>query len=278
MRKRIYARLVAGLLCGALLCTDASMMGVTAASIDSGVGTTVSLTKQENEDKENDTSVIDVEKKGEKEKKPEEETPSSEGTGTEPQKESDGKEENPGTETEQPVEQPKEETPSGEELSKEDTSKEEETGEQDNSEDDTEKPVQDESEGETVPVEEEQEEEQATEEDLAEESVSENTLEEDVSEEDELGAGAVVMASEENIASGEINESYGHITWVIDANGKLTVEGIGDYTRSNQGFAPWHEYAVSIKSAEINVSNMTNATSMFCDCINLKSTTLQLLS
>lgn len=262
MRKKIYARLVAGLLCGALLCTDASMMGVTAASIDLGAGTTVALTKQENEAKENDTSVIDVEKEGETEKKPEEETPSSEGTGTESKEEADGKEENPGTETEQPVEQPKEET-----------------GEQDNSEEDTEKSdsEKDRPEGETVPVEEEEEEEQATEEDLAEESVSENTLEENVAEEDELEAGAVVMASEENIASGEINESYGHITWVIDASGKLTVRGTGDYSSTASFRAPWLEMRDFITSAVIDITGITRTSLMFESCSNMTGADLSKL-
>ena len=39
----------------------------------------------------------------------------------------------------------------------------------------------------------------------------------------------VVLDADGNIASGVIDEDYGHITWVIDADGKLTVTGTGDF-------------------------------------------------
>ncbi len=62
------------------------------------------------------------------------------------------------------------------------------------------------------------------------------------------------------IASG----SDGDITWVIDAGGKLTVEGTGDFSQNL-----WKEYLGEITSAEIKVSGMTNASHLFENCTNL---------
>ena len=72
--------------------------------------------------------------------------------------------------------------------------------------------------------------------------------------------------------------SYKDITWVIDKDGKLTVEGSGDYAESVTGqvyTAPWQDYSYFIKSAEINVTGMTNAAYMFNDCSNLVSLDLK---
>ena len=75
-----------------------------------------------------------------------------------------------------------------------------------------------------------------------------------------------------NIASGTSN----NITWVIDEKGKLTVNGTGDYARSaNSDAAPWRSYSESIISAEINVTGMTDASSMFACCRNLQSIDLE---
>lgn len=268
MEKRIYAKLIAGLLCGALLFTDAASLGVRASSNDADAGQAVALTESGKENDADDAAIVDKEKdeKTGEETLPEEKS-GEETTETGPAEEPDNKGENSGTETDKPEKQPQEDIP-----------QKEQSGDQEKTEDDTEKLGQDEdeSDGETAPAKEEHGEEQLPEaKEAPTESVSENTVEDDVTVEDELGADAGVMAAAGDIASGKVNESYGQISWVIDANGKLTVEGIGDYTRSNQGFAPWHEYAVNIKSAEINVSNMTNATCMFCDCINLKSINLE---
>ncbi len=72
------------------------------------------------------------------------------------------------------------------------------------------------------------------------------------------------MASADDIASGISND----IAWVIDANGKLTVEGTGDFKESSSEYmrAPWWSYCDSIKSATINVSGMTDASYMFYRC------------
>lgn len=80
-----------------------------------------------------------------------------------------------------------------------------------------------------------------------------------------------LMTADDDIASGFVDEDYGHIAWVIDANGKLTVEGTGDFADPSTGSyldysrAPWNTYPeyLSIKSAEVNVSGMTDASYMF---------------
>ncbi len=61
----------------------------------------------------------------------------------------------------------------------------------------------------------------------------------------------------------------GNITWRIDADGKLTVNGTGDV--SNKYNWPWGSYKNSIVSAEINITGMTDAASMFLDCSSLSS-------
>ncbi len=77
----------------------------------------------------------------------------------------------------------------------------------------------------------------------------------------------VVLNADGNIASGVIDEDYGHITWVIDADGKLTVTGTGDFSFPEPSIyrihPPWFEYRETIKSAKINVSGMTDASYMF---------------
>lgn len=99
-----------------------------------------------------------------------------------------------------------------------------------------------------------------------EESVSENEIE---------GAGensikTVMETGDHVIASGEYKENGNDITWVIDENGKLTVEGTGDFSDSYEAYrAPWSDHRMSIKSAEINVKDMTNARYMFLGCENL---------
>lgn len=74
------------------------------------------------------------------------------------------------------------------------------------------------------------------------------------------------MTSVNDIASGISND----IAWVIDANGKLTVEGTGDFGKSKDyDRAPWFGY--NIISAEINVLGMTDASFMFYACLSLNS-------
>ncbi|MCM1236051.1 MAG: BspA family leucine-rich repeat surface protein, partial [Ruminococcus flavefaciens] len=58
-----------------------------------------------------------------------------------------------------------------------------------------------------------------------------------------------------------------NITWVIDANGKLTVTGSGNSSR----VWPWSDYKTSIRSAEIHWTGATYAGGMFNGCSNLTS-------
>lgn len=84
-----------------------------------------------------------------------------------------------------------------------------------------------------------------------------------------------VTVMEDNIASGKNND----VIWAIDANGKLTVTGEGDYaafTSYEKPYdtitrSPWYEYRDQIKSAKIEVKNMRDASWMFRECANLTS-------
>lgn len=69
-----------------------------------------------------------------------------------------------------------------------------------------------------------------------------------------------------NIADG----SYGNITWSIDGDGQLTVTGTGDFSAGTDiTRAPWYNDRETIKSAVVNVTDMTDASYMFYDCYNL---------
>ena len=63
-----------------------------------------------------------------------------------------------------------------------------------------------------------------------------------------------------------------NISWAIDANGKLTVEGTGDFARTGtyENRAPW-QLSYRYCFADINVSGMTDASYMFFMCENLTS-------
>ncbi len=86
--------------------------------------------------------------------------------------------------------------------------------------------------------------------------------------------------SDTDIAHGEYKENGSDITWVIDKDGKLTVEGTGDFIEkkipSFTGYEPCWSVAnkSSIKSAVINVKGMTIAHSLFSECTNLTSVDL----
>ena len=92
-----------------------------------------------------------------------------------------------------------------------------------------------------------------------------------------VGISITAMA-QQNIASGVINEDYGHITWVIDGNGKLTVTGTGNWVNSRSYMAasdvPWNEYREEIRSADIDLTGMVHGNYLFADCINLESVDL----
>jgi len=82
-------------------------------------------------------------------------------------------------------------------------------------------------------------------------------------------------ATPDNIASG----TYADIAWVIDANGKLTITGSGEFSSEASGVerAPWYSNRESIISAEIIVNGITNLKWMFFECTNLTSVDLSRL-
>ncbi len=103
---------------------------------------------------------------------------------------------------------------------------------------------------------------------VSDNSVSENDME-------VMGEVRALAVPADAIASG----TYENITWVIDADGKLTVEGTGNYGESRRENnitpkAPWLKYADSIVSAEIAVSGITDVYRMFYLCKNLQSVDL----
>ena len=97
-----------------------------------------------------------------------------------------------------------------------------------------------------------------------EDSYMENDL--NISEEIEQLNPANVYAdvsSGEYIASG----SYENVTWTIDADGKLTVEGTGEFVAKNDADGkllncervPWRDNAKDILSAQVQVEGMKDA-------------------
>lgn len=106
---------------------------------------------------------------------------------------------------------------------------------------------------------------------FTEEDVSGNDIAE---ESGEAGLKSTLAVAKDVIASGSYTENGSNTTWVIDGNGKLTVEGEGEFgdsfTSEFEGReTPWHNYAKSIKTAEVNVKKMENAESMFRNCSEL---------
>lgn len=84
----------------------------------------------------------------------------------------------------------------------------------------------------------------------------------------------VTVTDMTDIASG----SYGGILWYIDENGKLTVEGTGEFAPAGskeaadttlKRSAPWYAWNNEITSAKIKVTGMTDASYMFDGCRNL---------
>ncbi|MDE7267973.1 MAG: BspA family leucine-rich repeat surface protein, partial [Lachnospiraceae bacterium] len=119
-------------------------------------------------------------------------------------------------------------------------------------------------------AEEERTEEIKTEEMTPEEVFTEELSIEEAETETEVEESVQNLASSgADIAHGEYKENGSNLTWVIDKNGKLTVEGIGDFAEIQ--YKPWHENAKDIKSAVIKVTGLGNARNMFADCENLKS-------
>lgn len=114
----------------------------------------------------------------------------------------------------------------------------------------------------------------------------EDTEEENIEEilEGEIGIEAdkealALETSDTDIASGRYTDEKGSdVSWVIDANGKLTVEGTGEFAKSggadDDSRTPWYSYRESITSAEIKVTGMTDASCLFFGCLKLISVDL----
>lgn len=103
-------------------------------------------------------------------------------------------------------------------------------------------------------------------EEFSEEISEENSGEvpEETSEAEDVEAGGDI------IAEGQ----YEDVTWKIDSNGKLTVEGTGNF-KDYYGDAPWKSYQNKIMSAEINLTRTTDASHMFSGCSSLTSLDLR---
>ena len=87
-------------------------------------------------------------------------------------------------------------------------------------------------------------------------SVSENTL-----TTQEVKENNVVSFAADDIANG----TDGNITWAIDVDGKLVVNGSGDFSNGR----PWWEYRSSITSAVVEITGMTDASYLFDGYENL---------
>lgn len=93
----------------------------------------------------------------------------------------------------------------------------------------------------------------------AEETVSENAV-----DDTEMDVAADTAGS--SVASG----TYLNTQWDIDADGKLTVTGTGEFAETgNMSRVPWYAYKEQIKSAKIKVTGMSDASYMFFDCGSL---------
>lgn len=132
---------------------------------------------------------------------------------------------------------------------------------------------------ETMPV--ESESETQIEEIQTEESSLENVTESESESEMQNMESVNAAFSDTDIAYGEYKENGNDITWTISADGKLTVEGKGDYLRDyyDEDFVDtarpsWLKYRNQILTAEIKVTGMTDASHMFEACNNLTSVDL----
>ena len=103
----------------------------------------------------------------------------------------------------------------------------------------------------------------------------------DTVETEEMQTEEIVLFSDTDIAHGVYKENNSNVTWVVDRDGKLIVEGTGDFAgpltndwQINQKRAPWSDVKEKIISAEIKMSGTTNAACMFYGCSNLKSINL----
>ena len=151
---------------------------------------------------------------------------------------------------------------------REETTEQEEAEEEDFVEEAEESTLTDKASEEDKVVDEEDADDRSTENTSAEDTSTEETASETgLTEED---TDAEETDSESDIASGAYKEDGNDITWVIDKDGKLTVEGTGDFSADvSESRAPWYESRFWIKSAKVKVTGMTNASYMFYECTAL---------
>lgn len=83
--------------------------------------------------------------------------------------------------------------------------------------------------------------------------------------------GTLQVREEKILYSGTTN----NISWKIDQNHNLTIEGTGDYDYTDQGTPPWCEYSGSIYHATVKVTGMTRTACMFSGCRNLRTVDLE---
>lgn len=117
------------------------------------------------------------------------------------------------------------------------------------------------NENEELPTETMEEEETSGEELVVDETAMESVLE----NKEETTEKTESIVYENAIASG----TYENITWVIDADGKLTVSGTGDF-RAPGDKVPWSDYAASIVLADIQATGITDMSKMFAYCSKLE--------
>ena len=83
--------------------------------------------------------------------------------------------------------------------------------------------------------------------------------------------------TEEEVLDGTtaVSGKSGDLDWSIDSNGKLTISGSGDYDYGSNtyygGIPGWHDYCNSVKTAVVDVKDITRTDNMFLDCSKLTS-------
>lgn len=139
----------------------------------------------------------------------------------------------------------------------------------------------------------EDENESETPEDISDEipDIEEKDNQEEVIENIETETASVYNAEVNILYSGEIDESYGHITWSIDTNGKLIISGTGEWSEPGRKTVendyinppdysintktPWLKYNKEIKSAEVTLNGTEDFSFMFYMCPKLETVTFK---
>ncbi len=252
--KKEARRAICGLLISAMLCSDAGLTGYAAEQKISeetvGEATDQAGEVQREEPKTEDSQL----------EEPSAEEPSTGDSRTEEDLPGEGKTEGSSSEEGRQEDTSSEETPKDEEAEGDsDFGKEDDkTGAEED------EPV----EGDTVPGENTDAEDAENQRDASEgESVSENDA-----DHVEENIPILLTVGEDAVASGEYKENGSNTAWVIDADGKLTVEGTGEFADGG-GYkrAPWYEQRELITSVEIKLTGTRNASYMFYGCSNLAS-------